>query len=547
MAATLVQSAEGTSTLATVTASFPSTPTNGNLIILRFAADDYNGTPNTGWTQSTGMEQQTYHGGYLWWKIASGGSNSFQYTIGSATNSSWTLEEWSGLEASPYDTSNGQSAVSSSGSYTTPSITPSAGDRLLLAAIGSSNSSGDMSADLTGWTNSFTGTACSGPASATGTRDNIGGAYLAVTANGSTSYSTGASFPFTKTSHSGMIIAFKVASGGSNYTISADPGAVTITGTAATPKADRKVDATSGSLTITGTAASLSLGRKVAADAGSVSIAGTDAGFTLGRKAIADPGTVAISGQDASLKTERKIVADAGGISITGTDAGFTLGRTLTADPGSVSIAGQDAGLKATRLIAANDGTIVITGSDATLTKASSSVLVASPGSIAITGADASLKIGRYLAANDGSIQITGTDANLAKTSNEKRLVADPGSIQIVGSDVSFIAPNRAGFTSSGGVGTTWHNKTLSQIEREKKAALKRAKKRIVEIIQADPPQLAELLQIVREEVRQEAVEFPSTVINDIISRLHMQMRAALIRRIEEEDEADAEFLLLVA
>jgi hypothetical protein len=104
-----------------------------------------------------------------------------------------------------------------------------------------------------------------------------------------------------------------------------------------------------------------------------------------------------------------------------------------------------------------------------------------------------------------------------------------------------------ASATSSGGVGTTWARKTLSQIEREKKAALKRAKKRVVQIIEADPPQLGELLQIVREEVRQEAVEFPSTVVNDIISRLHMQMRAALIRRIEEEDEADAEFLLLVA
>ena len=157
------------------------------------------------------------------------------------------------------------------------------------------------------------------------------------------------------------------------------------------------------------------------------------------------------------------------------------------------------------------------------------------------------MRVGRYLAVNDGSIQITGTDANLVKAANEKRLVADPGSIQIVGSDVSFIAPNRAGFTSSGGVGTTWARKTLSQIEREKKAALKRARKRIAEIIEADPPQLGELLQIVREEVRQEAVEFPSTVVNDIISRLHMQMRAALIRRIEEEDEADAEFLLLVA
>lgn len=219
MAATLVQSAEGTSTLATVTASFPSTPTNGNLIVLCFAADDYNGTPNTGWTQSTGMEQQTFHGGYIWWKVASGGSNSFQYTIGSATNSSWVLLEVSGLDAAPYDISAGQCTNSSAGSYTTPSITPTSGDRFIVAALGSSNSSGDMSADLTTWLNSFTHIRSSGPVSASGTRDSIGVASRDVTANGSTSYSTGASFPFTKTSHSGMIIAFKVASGGGGQSI----------------------------------------------------------------------------------------------------------------------------------------------------------------------------------------------------------------------------------------------------------------------------------------------------------------------------------------
>lgn len=504
MAATIVQSAEGTSTSATTTASFSTTPTNGNVIILAFAADDYNGTPNSGWTQSTGMEQQTYHGGYIWWKVASGGSNSFQYTIGSATNSSWVLLEVSGLDAAPYDISAGQCTNSSAGSYTTPSITPTSGDRFLVAAMGSSASSGDMSADLTTWLNSFTHIRSSGPVSASGTRDSIGVASRDVTANGSTSYSSGASFPFTKTSHSGLIIAFKVASGGTAYTLTADAGSVIITGTAATPKAGRKVDAASGSMAITGTAAS------------------------------------------------------------------FTLGRAVEASSGAIAITGQDAGLKAGRLVAANSGAVVITGTAATLTKASNSVLVASAGAVAITGADVSLKVGRkvtansgavqitgtdaalefgrHLSAGSGSVQITGTDADLVKAIGEKRLIADPGSVEIAGQDVTFIAPASAGFTSSGGFGTTWARKTLSQIEREKKAALKRAKKRVVEIIEADPPQLGELLQIVREEVRQEAVEFPSTVVNDIISRLHMQMRAALIRRIEEEeDEADAEFLLLVA
>ena len=220
MAATLVQSAEGTSTLATVTASFPSTPTNGNLIVLCFASDDYNGTPNTGWTQSTGMEQQTFHGSYLWWRVASGGSNSFQYTIGSASNSSWVLLEFSGLDVSPYDVSNGQFRQSSGQTYTTPSITPSAGDRLLVASMGASLSSGvDLSGDLTTWLNSFTHIRSSGPSSYSGTADSVGAAYNTVTANGSTSYSSGATTPFTGQTQSGLIIAFKVASGGGGQSI----------------------------------------------------------------------------------------------------------------------------------------------------------------------------------------------------------------------------------------------------------------------------------------------------------------------------------------
>ncbi len=220
MVATLVQSAEGTSTLATVTASFPSTPTNGNVIILAFAADDYNGTPNTGWTQSTGMEQQTYHGSYLWWRVASGGSNSFQYTIGSATNSAWILLEISGLDAAPYDVSAGTFIQSGSTTMATPNLTPTAGERFMVASVGLSyGSATDMSGDYTSWSNGFAPIATSGPASASGTRDAVGVAALGVTANGSASYSTTAAFTHSNQSRSGLIIAFKVASGGGGQSI----------------------------------------------------------------------------------------------------------------------------------------------------------------------------------------------------------------------------------------------------------------------------------------------------------------------------------------
>jgi hypothetical protein len=105
MAIALVQSAKGTGTTAIVNPSFSVAPTNGNLIVLAFAADDYNGTPNTGWTQSAEMEQQTFHGGYLWWRISTGANPPGGYTIGSATVSAWVLMEFSGADASPYDIS----------------------------------------------------------------------------------------------------------------------------------------------------------------------------------------------------------------------------------------------------------------------------------------------------------------------------------------------------------------------------------------------------------------------------------------------------------
>lgn len=529
MVATLVQSAEGTSTSATVTASFSSTPTNGNVIILAFAADDYNGTPNTGWTQSTGMEQQTFHGGYIWWKVASGGSNSFQYTIGSATNSSWVLLEVSGLDAAPYDISAGQCTNSSAGSYTTPSITPTAGDRLLLAAIGSSNNSGDMSADLTGWTNSFTHIRSSGPVSASGTRDSIGVASRDVTANGSTGYSTGASFPFTKQSHSAMIIAFKVASGG---------GGQSITGSLFT-NSNSFYGAT--------------VGRGAVNISGALySDADTFYAATLSK-------TYAITGSrfDNSAQFYAATVAP-GTVTISG--ALFTDGDTFYAAAvgrGAVDIAGSlytdpDSFYAATVGQAGAPQNI----DGALFSNASAFYGSTVSASYTVSGALYSDADAFYAAAVSTSYAITGSlyadadtffAASISQPNTPQTITG-----QLYANDNQFFGGvvdggASASATSSGGVGTTWARKTLSQIEREKKAALKRAKKRVVQIIEADPPQLGELLQIVREEVRQEAVEFPSTVVNDIISRLHMQMRAALIRRIEEEDEADAEFLLLVA
>jgi hypothetical protein len=213
MAIALVQSNEGTSAVATTSPSFSVAPTTGNLITLSFAADDYNGTPNTGWTQSTGMEQQTFHGSYLWWRISNGSNPPGDYTIGSASPSAWVMCEWSGVDATPYDISAGQFQQTSTNSYTTPSITPTSGNRLLVASMGGSRSAANTD-DTTTWLNSFTRIRDSGQ-SGFGTNDVVGVGYLLVTANGSTSYSSGCTFGggTPQDSKSGLIIAFKESAG----------------------------------------------------------------------------------------------------------------------------------------------------------------------------------------------------------------------------------------------------------------------------------------------------------------------------------------------
>lgn len=209
MAISLVQSNEGISATATTNPSFAVAPTSGNLIVLCFSADDYNGTPDSGWTQSTGCEQQTYCGSYVWWRISNGSNPPGSYTIGSATVSAWVLLEFSGCDASPYDLSNGQLQQTSSDSYTTPSIIPTAGDRVLVAAMGAAKNT-DQGGVTSSWLNSFTFVRDIGT-TAGATDDVVGVAYRLVTGDGSTGYSSGCTFDGIEQAKTGIIIAFKAA------------------------------------------------------------------------------------------------------------------------------------------------------------------------------------------------------------------------------------------------------------------------------------------------------------------------------------------------
>lgn len=215
MAATVVQSKSGAQNtgLATVAATWNTATTAGNVLVLVVAADDYASTPPADWTESAGCRQETFLGHYVWWKKATGGETSVNYTIGSASPSLWLTAEIGGLTATPFDTSSGTFAQSSGTTFTTNALTPSAGERLLLASIG-----GSFAGTLAGvdtWQNSFAEIVDAFTTLASGTRDTAGIAQRAVTADGTTSYSTGATYTgATVQSRTGIILAFKVAAAG---------------------------------------------------------------------------------------------------------------------------------------------------------------------------------------------------------------------------------------------------------------------------------------------------------------------------------------------
>ncbi len=198
---------------ATQTATLLSPATAGNQVLVVAGGDDYAPTPPSGFSEHTGCRQETFLGHYAWRKTAAGGETGINYTLGSASPNCWIIMEVSGIDsASPYDISAGQLAQSSATNYDTPTLTPSAGERLLIATIGGSLNSA-FTSGMGAWTNSFTERGDVFTTIASGTRDSIGVATLAVTANGSTGYTTNATWDGATSpqSRTGIIISLKVA------------------------------------------------------------------------------------------------------------------------------------------------------------------------------------------------------------------------------------------------------------------------------------------------------------------------------------------------
>ena len=194
------------------------------------------------------------------------------------------------------------------------------------------------------------------------------------------------------------------AAGGTDYTITADAGSYSITGTAADLHQGRNITAEAGSLTISGGDADLDVGYVMSAEGGSLTITGQDANLTVASiyNLDASPGSYTISGQSANLIKDVRMNADGGNIAIAEQDASLIAGMSINAEGGSVTISGSDATLSAQRVLDAAGGSITITGSDATLSVNTGTFIIAGSGAYLITGQDASLTYSPGSTSNSG-------------------------------------------------------------------------------------------------------------------------------------------------
>ena len=196
--------------------------------------------------------------------------------------------------------------------------------------------------------------------------------------------------------------------------------------------------ADNGVFSYTGTENDLLAGRKLVAGSDSFSITGTDVDLQVDHPLDAGSGEFTITGTDAGLIADRILPAESDSFSITGTDLVLAKGYKLPASSGTFTLTGTDIRLAADRTLAADTTSYTVTGTDVDLIYTpGSAVLDAESGTFSVTGTDADLRVDRRLDAESGSFSITGTDVGMAAG---RKLDAATGTFTLTGTDVSLKA-----------------------------------------------------------------------------------------------------------
>jgi hypothetical protein len=399
-----VQQNSGTTNgVTTITPTLPGATTAGNSIVLMVSSAGTLSTP-AGFTSRS--PQVNLQGCYLFDKLVASGNatDTPSMTQGSTFNATWLIAEYSGITA--FVTSNGgNTGLVGSGSTSTASITPSAGNRLLVAYMsitGNGPATTFSASDPQSWTNSFTGeTSITRTGTAGAGRDSMvsGWATRQVAANGSTAYSTAASWTSSGTGAPHHIIAaYAHSTGPTAYTMPAVNGTLTASGQVNKLARSHDMDAARGTLTLAGPTvnliysgagpktmpggigfltasgqpATLARSRKMASVNGTLTLSGQTTGLRVARKTAGGLGILTLGGQANRLARSRKMISVNGTLTLAGPVVNLIYSgagaKTLPAGLGFPLLAGQSAILRYARKMPALTGTLTATGKMVVLT-----------------------------------------------------------------------------------------------------------------------------------------------------------------------------------
>lgn len=225
---------------------------------------------------------------------------------------------------------------------------------------------------------------------------------------------------------------FAAAGGVTNYTLTADAGAFSLTGTPTGFLRGIKLAADAQSYALTGIAAGFTYNRPMTASVGTFTLTGQAAGLTAARILVADPAAFTLSGLATGLLFGHYLAADAASLTLTGTATGLVAARLLAADLGAVTLTGVAAGLTTARRMDAALGVFALTGADAGLTYAPAGGYILSADAAAFTFAsqDAALLASLRLSADAATFSLAGQPTALLRGLT---LAAGTGSFTLTG------------------------------------------------------------------------------------------------------------------
>lgn len=372
--------------------------------------------------------------GAIFWKEGmSSGSKTFTVTFSSTTPyRRIRLFEVSGIattSAGDGDTGQGQSSVGT----TTDSISS--------GLMGSTSNATDYIFGLgqdVGNADPGSGTISAGTGyTLIGSNQILYGEWKAVSSTGTQT----ATFTDTKNSdRTTFVLALKkAAAAGSTYTLTANGGAYSLTGTSASVLRSKKIVSTGGAYSLTGASAILKKSKVIVSTGGSYTLTGANINMVKGRVMTAQGGAYSLTGVSAVLQRSKRIVASGGAYTLTGANAVVSRNRKLIATGGVYTLTGTSAVLTWTPgatnyLLTAQGGAYSLGGGSAVLLRSKN--IAASGGSYSITGGSANIYRSKVVVASGGTYTLTGGSAGISRS---KKIVATGGSYALAGASATLL------------------------------------------------------------------------------------------------------------